>query len=343
VNCKLSVLSPGFLTTVQDLGRVGYERLGVTGGGAMDRVALMAANALVANPPGAAGLECALQGPALEPDEDCLVAAAGRGFELEVGGRRLPAWMAAWVRRGEVVALRASGDGGWGYLAVSGGIDVPPVMGSRSTYLRGGFGGLEGRALQEGDVLAVWEESGTRMNTENTDHYLNSRVSPRSSVSILSVSPYHLYERAGLALAQERRPEYSEAPLVEVVLGPQAEAFTEAGLAAFLGGEYALTPACDRMGFRLAGPPIGHRQGADILSEGIPLGAVQVPGDGQPIVLMADRQTTGGYAKIGVVTSASLPLLVQCPPGGRVRFRAVSVGEAQEKWRGMRRAILSPG
>ena len=242
------------------------------------------------------------------------MAAAGRGFELEVGGRRLPAWMAAWVRRGEVVALRATEEGGWGYLAVSGGIDVPPVMGSRSTYLRGGFGGLEGRALQEGDEWEVGEEA-----------------APGDG--------FHLYERAGLALAEELRPEYSDHPVVEVVLGPQAEAFSAAGLAAFLGGEYSLTPACDRMGFRLSGPPIGHQQGADILSEGIALGAVQVPGDGQPIVLMADRQTTGGYAKIAVVTSASLPRLVQCPPGGRVRFRAVTVSEAEQKWRGIIREL----
>jgi antagonist of KipI len=264
----------------------------------------MAANALVGNPPGAAGLEAALLGPVLEVagGDGCLVAAAGRGFRLEVGGRAIPLWMAAWARCGERISLRAVGPG-WGCLAVSGGIAVPPVMGSRSTYLRGGFGGLDGRTLQTGDVLDLG-------------------------------APAAGYELAGQELPDELRPAYSDHPLIDVVLGPQAEAFTEAGLAAFLAGEYTLTPACDRMGFRLAGAHIGHRQGADILSEAIPLGAVQVPGDGQPIVLMADRQTTGGYAKIGVVASASLPLLVQCPPGsGSVRFRAVSVGEAQAKWR----------
>jgi antagonist of KipI len=304
----ITILSPGFLTTVQDLGWVGYERLGVPGCGAMDRVALMAANALVGNPLGAAGLEFALLGPSLRAETDCLAAAAGRGFELEVGGRRLPAWMAAWVRRGEEIALHSAdevGDSGWGYLALSGGIDVAPVMGSRSTYLRGGFGGLEGRALQAGDGLALG-----------------------------SFEAESAYERAGLELPAALRPAYSERPQIEVVAGPQTEAFSAAGLAAFFEGEYALTPACDRMGYRLAGPLIAHRASADLLSEGIALGAVQVPGDGQPIVLMADRQTAGGYPKIGVVTSASLPLLVQCPPGtGKVRFRAVPVEQAQQSWR----------
>jgi len=303
------VLSPGFLTTVQDLGRVGYERLGVPGCGAMDRVALMAANALVGNPPGAAGLECALLGPALRVEGECLVAAGGRGFVLEVGGRQLPLWMAAWVRRGEVVALLPIEGAGWSYLAFSGGVDVAPVMGSRATYLRGGFGGLEGRALQEGDSLELGEAS-------------------------------QLYERAGRELPGGLRPAYADRVEVEVVLGPQADAFTEAGQAAFLEGEYTLSPACDRMGYRLAGPAVAHRSGVDILSEGIPLGAVQVPGDGQPIVLMADHQTAGGYPKIGVVTGASLPLLAQCPPGrGRVRFRAVSVEQAQVEWRRIVRGL----
>jgi antagonist of KipI len=298
----LLTVDPGFLTTVQDLGRPGCERYGVPVSGAMDRLALMAANALVGNPPGAAGLEFALSGPVFQASgEGLLVAAGGRGFSLRVGGRPIPLWMAAWVRSGESIALQSSGSG-WGYLVVGGGIDVPLVMGSHSTYLRGGFGGLEGRILQAGDRLQV--------------------------------GPGGSYDLAGLELPQALRPAYSDQPLIDVVLGPQEGAFTEAGLAAFLNEEYALTGACDRMGYRLAGPRIAHRKGADVLSEGIPLGAVQVPGDGLPIVLMADRQTAGGYAKIGVVASASLPLLAQCPPGvGKVRFRAVTVSDAQEKWR----------
>jgi biotin-dependent carboxylase-like uncharacterized protein len=318
----LHVLEPGFLTTVQDLGRPGSERFGAPAGGAMDRLALMAANALVGNPPGAAGLEFALLGPVLQVGDAAagglLLAAAGRGFRLEIGeprteqrdmprteqrgGRGVPLWMAAWVRRGETITLHAEG-GGWGYLAVGGGIVVPEVLGARSTYLRGGFGGLEGRALQASDALPVGIAAGS-------------------------------YELAGCEVPDALRPPYSDHPVLDVILGPQQAAFTPAAIENLLNEEYALTAACDRMGYRLQGPPLAHQGAADLLSEGIPLGAVQVPGDGQPIVLMADRQTTGGYPKIAVVTSASLPLLAQCPPGGgSVRFRAVSVAEAQEKWR----------
>lgn len=322
MNAILYVLEPGFLTTVQDLGRPASERFGAPAGGAMDRLALMAANALVGNPPGTAGLEAALLGPVLEVGDaeegGLLIAATGRGFRLEIGGRGasgtarrsvprravrdMPLWMAAWARRGETITLRGEG-GGWGYLAVGGGIAVPEVLSSRSTYLRGGFGGLEGRALQAGDVLPVGIATGS-------------------------------YELAGQELAEALRPPYSDHPLIDVVLGPQESAFTPAAIENLLNEEYALSTDCDRMGYRLGGPPLAHQGAADLLSEGIPLGAVQVPGDGQPIVLMADRQTTGGYPKIAVVTSASLPLLAQCPPGsGSVRFRAVSVAEAQEKWR----------
>lgn len=306
----LLTLDPGFLTTVQDLGRQGCERYGVPVSGAMDRLALMAANALVGNPLEAAGLEFALSGPVFRlSGAGGLVAAGGRGFNLRIGGQPIPLWMAAWVRAGETISLQAAGSG-WGYLAVGGGINVPQVMGSRSTYLRGGFGGLNGRSLQAGDILEL--------------------------------GPGGAYDLAGQELPDGLLPAYSDHPLLDVILGPQMQAFSKAALAAFLGGEYALTAACDRMGYRLAGPKLAHllKGGADVLSEGIPLGAVQVPGDGQPIVLMADRQTAGGYAKIGVVSSASLPLLAQCPPGaGSVRFRAVSVEEAQAKWRGIAKQL----
>ncbi len=307
MNPYFLVREPGFLTTIQDLGRVGYERIGVPVSGAIDRLSLMAANGLVGNLPGAACLEAALVGPVLQVGADCLVAAAGRGYHLEVGGRDLPLWMAVWAREGEVVALHATGEGGWGYLAVSGGFDVPQVMGSCATYLRGGFGGLAGRSLAVGDVLPL-----------------------RPAVETQG----ELYARAGRTLPKELRPAFSDRLALDVILGPQETFFSLSAVEAFLSSEYALTSACDRMGYRLSGPPVAPAVGKELLSEGIPLGAVQVPGDGQPIVLMADRQTAGGYAKIAVVTSASLPLLAQCPPGrGAVHFKAVTVSEAQARWK----------
>jgi len=318
VSSSLYVLEPGFLTTVQDLGRPLGEPLGAPAGGAMDRFALMAANALVGNPPGAAVLEFALLGPSFQVgfSEACgvLVAAAGRGFRLEVGGRAIPLWMAAWARCGETITLRTEG-GGWGYLAVSGagGIAVPEVLGSRSTCLRAGFGGLEGRPLQAGDLVPLSEAQASD------------------------------YERAGLELPEELRPVYSDHPVIDVILGPQPDAFTPDAIESFINEEYTLTPACDRMGYRLSGPALSRRSTGELLSEGVAFGAVQVPQDGQPIVLMADRQTTGGYPKIAVGCGTSLPLLAQCPPGGTVRFRGVSVAEAQERWRRMQWTISSIG
>jgi antagonist of KipI len=304
----LTVLDPGLLTTVQDLGRTGCQHLGVPVSGAMDRFALMAANRLVGNPPGAAGLEALWLGPALGADIDCLVAASGAGFTLEVDGRSFPLWLAVWVRRGQVLRLAADEPNGppgcWGYLAAAGGVDVPPVLGSRSTYLRGGFGGFQGRPLQAGDVLLLGASSG------------------------------ELAAGAGRSLAEAYRPAYGERPTLEVIPGPQEAAFSDGGLAAFLEGEYAVSLASDRMGYRLEGPPIQHISPADILSEPVALGAVQVPADGQPLVLLADRQTVGGYTKVATVVSADLPALVQSPPGeGRVRFRATSVEAAQSRWR----------
>ena len=361
---SLTVIDPGFLTTVQDLGRPRGEPLGLPAGGAMDRLALMAANALVGNSLGAAALEFALAGPSLRVG-DCetsgaLLAAAGRGFALEVGGRSVPLWMAAWARCGETVTLRSTGHG-WGYLAIAGpdGIDVPEILGSRSTCLRGKFGGFQGRPLQAGDTLP------------------------------LASAPAESYELAGRELPDDLIPAYSDPggasgvlrdhPVLDVILGPQDSAFTPGAVQTFLSAEYALTPACDRMGYRLRGPvetqnlaslrPGGSevetqdvasqahpekyvgarnlaslRPGGELLSEGVAFGAVQVPPDGQPIVLMADRQTTGGYPKIATVTSASLPLLAQCPAGeGTVRFRAVSVEEAQAQWRALVHSLESLG
>jgi antagonist of KipI len=225
--------------------------------------------------------------------------------------------MSAFVRQGWQIEFRGRRDGCRAYLAVAGGIASAPVLGSRSTYLRGGFGGVTGRALKAGDVLPLgFDRAGG-----------------------------HLAARAARELARNlerlRRllPAYSDEPTVAVVPGPQTEAFSPKGLESFFAGEYLVSPTADRMGYRLQGPAIGHRgpdqrASADIVSDGIVLGAVQVPADQQPIVMMADRQTTGGYPKIGVVASADIPVLAQCLAGkSRVRFQETTVEEAQHRYR----------
>ncbi len=300
----LEVIEPGLLTTVQDLGRRGYERFGVPVAGAMDGYALRAANGLVGNPWDAAGLEMTLAGPTLQAAQSGLIAVTGADLGLRVQGRKMPLWTALYVRRGWRISFDGRRGGCRAYLAVAGGIAVPPIMGSRATYLRGGFGGYQGRALRAGDVLPVGEPA---------------------------CSPV---DRAGVRLADDIRPPYSDAPLVEVVLGPQDDRFTKEGIATFLASEYTVGATSDRMGYRLEGPAIAHKTGADIVSDGIVLGAVQVPANGQPIVMMVDRQTTGGYTKIATVVSADIPLLAQCLPGGsRVRFRATTVEAAQARYR----------
>jgi len=302
----LEVIQPGLLTTVQDLGRRGYERFGVPVAGAMDPFALRAANLLVGNPPEAAGLEITTVGPTLRATANCLIAVGGADLGLRVNGQPIPTWMSAFVRRGWRIEFRGRQSGCRAYLAVAGGIAVPEVMGSRATYLRGGFGGLEGRALRAGDFLPV------------------------------APVDFHLPTRAARQLPGDLLPPYSDQPTVEVILGPQADAFTKDGLRAFLDSEYQVSPTADRMGYRLQGPAIVHRGPADIVSDGIVLGAVQVPADHQPIVMMADRQTTGGYPKIATVVSADIPLLAQCLPGkSSIRFRETSVEEAQRRYRRM--------
>ncbi len=293
----------GYLTSIQDAGRFGYEKFGVPAAGPMDRFALLAVNLLVGNRRDAAGFEFGMGAPELVFGDDCLIAAGG-GFIPVVNGRRMPGWMAIFVRRGDTVRMEKTEGGNWGYLAVSGGIAVPLVMGSRSTYLRGKIGGLRGLPLQDGDLLPVCPQCAAF-------HGLSGRFLP-----------------------EECRPVYSQSPLLEVVPGPQEERFTQKGLDTFYSNEYRVSASSDRMGYRLEGTPIEHLSGADILSDGMCFGSVQVPASGQPIVMMSEHPTTGGYTKIATVVSADLPLLAQCIPGvGTIRFKTTTPEAAQMRYR----------
>lgn len=297
----LRVISPGLNTTVQDRGRTGYQRLGIPVSGALDRVALAAANVVVGNEPGTAGLEGLYQGPALEIEAELArLAMAGNGADLEVtepGGQRtwhVPALASVTLPRGARARLVIAGPGISAYLAAGGGIDVPAIMGSRATYVRAGIGGLNGRALRADDAVPLAQAA----------------FPERDDVRLPGVT-FDLPE------------------CVRVVLGPQDDHFTDAALREFLQAIYTVTPASDRMGLRLSGPRLKHAIGFDIVSDGIPPGAIQVPGDGQPIVLLADRQTTGGYPKIATVISADLPALGRVGPGARLRFTTVTLAEAE--------------
>lgn len=297
----IDVLEPGLLTTVQDLGRPGHMRHGVSPGGALDRGALILGNLLCGNAPGAAGIEITLTGPRLRFTAPIVVALTGADLGARLDGTPVPLWQPISVQTGSELAFDQGhkGRGSRAYLCVAGGIVVPPVLGSRATDLAARLGGLEGRALRAGDRLTWGRPSGP------TSALLSRRL-------------------AGPP------PDYGNGAPIRVVLGPQRDRFTKKGIAAFLAGPYTVSAKGDRMGVRLTdGPRIAHRHGADLISEGIVPGSIQVPGDGQPIALLAACQTMGGYPKIATVIGADLDRLAQARPGDQIRFVAVDPAAAR--------------
>jgi antagonist of KipI len=293
------VLEPGLLTTVQDLGRPGLERFGVSRGGAADRGALILGNQLVGNDPDAAGLEMTLAGPRLRFNHDTVVALTGADLGAVLNGDRLPRWQPVLVRSGEELGFGApAAEGARAYLCAAGGLVVPEVLSSRATDLTGRFGGVEGRPLRAGDELPVGTAS----------------------------SPLDVLLRRHL---NQPPPDYPSTVELRVVLGPQEHRFTKTGLNAFLDGAFAASTKADRMGVRLTGPEVELSHGADMLSEGIAPGSIQVPGDGQPIALLTPRQTVGGYPKIATIISADLDRLAQVRPGNRITFTAIDAVDAR--------------
>jgi antagonist of KipI len=291
------VLLPGAFTTVQDLGRYGYQKYGVSISGAMDRFALRVANLLVGNEEGEAAVEATVIGPKLKALGKVRMAITGADLSPEIDGKPAPMWRALHVSEGSILSFGAPKSGCRAYLAVSGGIDFPVIMGSRSIHTRSNLGG-EGRALAKGDVIKI-RDSGAR--NQGSGAY---------------------------QLPEDLVPVYGRQWKVRVVPGPQNDYFTRRGIETFLSGEYEITPQADRMGYRLKGPKIEHKAGADILTDATPPGSIQVPGDGMPIVLLADGQTTGGYSKIATVISVDQDLLGQARPGDKVRFQRVTITEA---------------
>ena len=289
---SFEVEASGLWTTVQDLGRPGYQRYGVPISGAADPASLRRANRLVGNDPGAAALECTVDGPRLR----CLrptfasVAGADLGAVIEradLGRWHIPPESTFFLRPGNVLAFEGRQSGARAYISFCGGIDVPPVLGSRSTYVTAGFGGYEGRPLHPGDRLSVVS---------------SDAVSPRPVVG-------------------RRRPPEEDA-VVRILWGPQEDYFTEETRAGFVRTSYVVGDASDRMGYRLEGPAVRHKRAKQIVSDGMTLGAIQIPPNGLPIVMLADRATTGGYPKIATVVSEDVAKLAQLLPGDRVRFQA---------------------
>jgi biotin-dependent carboxylase-like uncharacterized protein len=289
------VIQPGPLTTIQDLGRYGCQQYGVPPSGALDNYAFRIGNLLVGNEESAASLEITLFGCQIRVLQDTTVAVTGADLGATLNGNPISMWESIPVRRGDIISFPLPKSGCRAYLALTGGINVHLVMSSAATYTRAGIGGLEGRALRKGDILQTGK-------------------------------PVPAPKRA--RVPSEYIPLYQQQIELRVILGPQDNCFTEDGIRTFLQSEYTVSTQADRMGFRLEGPKIQHRETADIISDGIPLGAVQVPGDGLPIILLADRQTTGGYTKIATAISVDISKLAQAKPDDKVRFRQVSEDEA---------------
>lgn len=296
------VLNGGPLTTVQDLGRFGYQWQGISPCGAMDELAYVGGNLLVGNSPGEAALEITLQGPTLRVLKDCIVSVTGGHVEIFINGESQPSWESFRVDKGNVISVGPVVVGCRAYLCVAGGIAVPSILGSKSTDLRVGFGGFHGRKLLRGDLISTTKTS----------------VDPWSRLEGRRV-PFEVLDLYEEFFSQK-------IVTLKAVKGPEDYHFTSKALTV-LGSEiFSVSAQSNRMGYRLEGPKIEHNdRGPDIVTNCIPLGAIQIPGSGQPIVLLKDRQTSGGYAKIGVVASSDIYKLAQLRPGAKVSFQWVDL------------------
>ncbi|RKI70985.1 biotin-dependent carboxyltransferase family protein [bacterium 1xD42-67] len=304
---SITVLNPGLLTTVQDQGRIGYQQFGVSVSGVMDPRSAALANIIAGNDQGEAVLECTMMGPQLQFDQANVIAITGGDLGPTLDGKAIPGYTAVAVQAGQVLRFTAPKAGCRAFIAFAGGLDVPVVMGSRSTYMKAKIGGFQGRKLEKGDQI------GFRAPVKSLSHMEDRHIPPEFSP----------------------RPVY----VLRVVLGPQDDAFTSAGIDTFLSGTYTVTPEFDRMGCRLDGPAIAHKDGGDIISDGIAFGAIQVPSAGTPIIMLGDRQTTGGYTKIATVITADFRILAQLKAGDKVQFVKVPVEHAQNLLLAQRRAL----
>lgn len=331
------VIEPGASTTVQDVGRQHGQSLGIPPSGAQDTFSLRIANLLVGNAPGgplilrddcgAAGLEILLVGPKLRVIEDCIVALTGADIAPKINGAAVPQWQALSLRRGDVLSFGTARKGARAYVAFAGGIDVPLYLGSRSTHLRGGFGGWHGRALQKGDRLPLGP------GTPNAEGI------------------------AGRALRPDLVPSYAAPWQVRVVPGPDDYLFTPESVETFFSADWKLNPKADRTGFRFVGPHLSFRPGrpeylvqdagADpsniVIDPGAPVGTIQVPSGVEPIVMGVDSPTIGGYARVGVVISTDMSRIGQIRPGEVTRFVRVTHEEALEILRRQETMLHDPG
>ncbi|MGK5507861.1 biotin-dependent carboxyltransferase family protein [Brevibacillus formosus] len=310
---SIEVVSPGLCTTVQDRGRHGYQRHGVNVGGAMDALSVQIANMLVGNHRDEAVLELTMKGPTLFFQKDMLIAICGGDLSPTINKKTVKSNRAVWVRSGSILQFSHAKQGCRAYLAVAGGWDVPIVMGSRSTNLRAGFGGLAGRMLQAGDRLEHNPQSSFSL-------YLAKQLEQKAEDAAFSYTDWFI-PCSNFAKSWES--------VIRVIRGDQFDDFTAESRQSFFEQAFQVSPQSDRMGYRLTGPTLALTSPLELISAAVTMGTIQVPPDGQPIILMADRQTIGGYPKIGYVATVDLPIIAQLQPGESVRFQEISLHDAQ--------------
>jgi len=325
---SITVLRPGLLTSIQDLGRYGYQKYGVIVSGSMDSYALRLANLLVGNEQGEAALEMTLVGPWLRLEKDLLMAITGGDLAPTINGEPVPMWRPVYVKGGSLLQFGACKSGCRSYLAIAGGYNIPEVMGSKSTYLRAGFGGFQGRAMEKGDSIEL-------RTPQETSKGLQPSVLKKLSSQSFVATPWYI-EKSLL-------PPHSTPSKVRVTAGSQFEYFTAESKKQLFGDIFQVTTQSDRMGCRLAGPALQLAEPLEMISEAVTIGTIQVPPDGNPILLLADRQTIGGYPKIAQVAMVDVPLVAQIKPGGTIIFQEISLAEAEKLYVAREKEIKNLG
>jgi antagonist of KipI len=314
----IRILHPGFLTSIQDLGRYGYQKYGVIVSGAMDSFAHRVANIIIGNSENTPALEMTIKGATIEFCEDTLFSICGGELSPEIYGEPVPSWRPILARKGTRLHFGRCQKGCRAYLAIAGGFDIPLALGSYSTYLRAEIGGYMGRALKKGDIL---------------------RYRKPSELSGKIIASLQEFGKSQWGVASSLLINYQDMNHVRFIHGKEFHLFTEESQMMLENEEFSVSSKSDRMGYSLEGPKLILSLPAEMISEAVTIGTVQVPPDGNPIVLLADRQTIGGYPKIAQIVQVDLPILAQAKPGDKIRFKKISLNEAQKLFLHREKAI----
>ncbi len=321
---SITVLRPGLLTSIQDLGRYGHQKHGVIVSGGMDSYSLRLANILVGNEEAEAALEITIMGPSLRIEQDILMAITGGDLSPTVAGAAIPMWRPVYLKGGSVLQFGACKTGCRSYLAIAGGYTIPEVMGSKSTYLRAGLGGFQGRALQKGDVLHNKSPQAASLE------FMQQLAKQSSLTSFVSTAWY---------VGRGHIPQDYKHITIRIMRGRQFDQFTDDSIEKLLHSPFRVTPQSDRMGYRLSGATLKLAKPLEMISEAIALGTIQVPSDGNPIALLADRQTAGGYPKIAQIATVDVAVIAQSKPGADIWFQEISLATAEELYLARENAV----